>query len=36
MHLILGQNNSDKYESTRFRQLYIIRYTRRPTMTALT
>jgi hypothetical protein len=26
MHLILGQNNSDKYELTRFRQLYIVRY----------
>jgi hypothetical protein len=26
MHLILGQNNSDKYEFTRFRQLYIVRY----------
>jgi hypothetical protein len=23
MHLIIGQNNFDKYEFTRFRQLYI-------------
>jgi hypothetical protein len=36
MHSILGQNNFDKYEFTRFRQLYIARYTRRPRMAALT
>jgi hypothetical protein len=35
MHLIIGQNNSDKYEFTRFRQLYIVHYTRRPAMAAL-
>jgi hypothetical protein len=26
MHLIIGKKNSDKYEFTRFRQLYIVRY----------